>query len=205
MVETASTGKTGGPMPALGRTSGVLTADEAALAERLSPVLAHGVRRAPVPEPPKRHVSLSAEPEDAVVVPPMGGNAEDLLPPPLPDAGTWTDGTWTEADGNDVSARDDAPLSPVLLSATLLSSKAGRAAAAPPPWLSKRRRRSWRARVATGLAWSVTLLVIASLVAVAVIGLVGVERVAGLFAELADIADDTAGRIRAIWLRVSAN
>jgi len=51
----------------------------------------------------------------------------------------------------------------------------------------------------------VTLLVIASLVAVAAIGLVGVERVAGLFAELADIADDTAGRIRAIWLRVPAN
>jgi hypothetical protein len=59
--------------------------------------------------------------------------------------------------------------------------------------------------LATGLAWSVTLLVIASLVAVAAIGLVGVERVAGLFAELADIADDTAGRIRAIWPRVPAN
>ncbi|MDZ4843049.1 MAG: hypothetical protein SH859_13065 [Hyphomicrobium aestuarii] len=188
-----------------------MTADEAALAERLSPVLARGVRRAPVPEPSKPHVSLAAEPEEAVVAPPIGSDAEDLLPPPLPDAdawneGTWNEGTWNEVDGNDLSARDNVPLSPTtLLSPTLLSTVAARSVAAPPPWLSKRWRRSWQARAATGLAWSVTLLVIASLVAVAAIGLVGVERVAGLFAELAVIADETVGRIQSIWLRVQAN
>ncbi len=138
-----------------------LTADEAALARRLSPVMANPVTRARDDTAGPRPVRLGPPDETAAIVPPL---------PDFADA-TQADGAM-EFDALDRHERfDETPVQTTPV--------------AVPRWL-KPARPSRRARTVVGLSWLLTVAVIAVAILAACIAFLGSERVAGAAAEFGD-------------------
>ena len=167
------------PVRAAGATStAALTADEAALARRLAPVMARPVIRASGPTSTRQAASRQR----------AAGPSETALPPPLPE--TLAVASPLVPDVAIVAlleqlAADDVPLDALPLDALPPDA----AAAYPPPKMGARpnwlvpERRPMRNRVLVWLAWLVTAMVIAATMLAASIAFLGGERVAGYATE----------------------
>lgn len=165
----SSVSGSGDPPPAL-----PMTDEEALLAQRLMRHLAeHPRARQAAPQNagsrmPAVADSAATGPEDVPAIEDVGPGPPLAVPVPLPPASGSDEDADAEATEEEAVASGPAPV-----------------------WLASARRRSLSARLASALAWSTTLVIVAAVVGSAVVGLVGYQRslvlAEGAFARIVDL------------------